>query len=184
MHEGGARVHTLLVFRQDPRHHQVDRQADEGDDEDHAALHGLRGGKAQYGFIADPADHAQHGQAVDEGGQRLGAAKAERVARRGRASRDQLRQQGQAQRGRVRDHVARIGNQGQRIGQETGDDLDAGKRQGQPQRPREDALAAPLERVGVLGVAFQVGVQMGGVVFGVVVRGLHGMLCEMRLPSV
>lgn len=182
MHEGGARVHALLVFRQYPRHDYIDRQADEGDDEDHAALYGLRGGKAQRRFVADPAHHAQHGQAVDEGGQRFGAAKAERVAGRRRAARDQLRQQCQAQRGRVRDHVARVGNQGQRIGQEAGRHFDPGKRQGQAQRPREDALAAPLERVGVLGVAFQVGVQMGGVVFGV--RGLHGMLCGMMLPPV
>ncbi len=127
-------------------------------------LHGLRMHQALDGFPADPAHQGQHHQAVDERGQRFGAHEAERVARRRRTLGDHLRQQGQAQGGGVGDHVAGVRDQGQRIRQEAGDDLDQREQQRQAQREHERLLAARFDGMGMACVTVEVGVQVGRVV--------------------
>jgi hypothetical protein len=103
------------------------------------------------------------------------SAEAERVARRRRTLGNQLRQQRQAEGGGVGHHVAGVGNQGQRVGDEAGDDFDDGEQQRQHQRAGQRLLAARFNEVRVLGVAGAVGVQVGGGGGGGF--GVHG--CEV-----
>ena len=69
---------------------------------------------------ADPEQHDR----VDQGGEDLGAVVAERPARRGGQRGDVRRGERQHDRGGVGEHVARVGEQGQRAGQDGADELD------------------------------------------------------------
>ena len=122
---------------QDRERHQVDGEADGGDDEHQTG--------ADLRRLADPADRldehvagdAQQQQAVRDGGEDLDPLPAEGAPSACGSLGEGDRAEGQRDAGRVGGHVARVGQQGQRAGHHGADDL--GGQHGQRSGPRTTA---------------------------------------------
>ena len=136
---GPAYVQVLgLVPAQDDQPGGVGQRADDGDGEHQAGLDLARLAQPVDRLDQHPDGHPDQQQGVAQRGQHLGPLHAVRAARAGGPGAQAGPDQGQHQSGGVGQHVAGVGQQGQRAGEQAADDLghedDAGdgQHQGQP----------------------------------------------------
>jgi hypothetical protein len=116
----------------------------------------------QPGLAQDVGGHRQQRDAVRGGGEDLDAVVTVGPARRGRAFGELHRDEREHQPGDVRQHVARVGEQGEAAREEAGRDLDAEEDPAQPEHRRQPPAAA-------VGGAAAMGAGMGVAVSGAVI---------------
>jgi hypothetical protein len=135
------------------RRREVDRDAGERDPEHDAAVHGRRRGEPARGRVHDEEADDEQRDAVSLRGEDLAAAEPERPRPARGMRRDVRRDQCGGERGRVGEHVAGIGEQRERAGEERGHDFAHHERDDQRERDRDRAavVRAVSVRVRVQG---------------------------------
>ena len=163
-----------LAAPEDPQNDEVDHQA-HGRDHQHGPAENLdRREQAARRLDQDPADDGDQGHAVDEGGQHLEAMVAIGAARVVGTPGDAERHPGERQGGGVGQHVAGVGDQRQRAGEQPAHHLGHREPAGQPQGDQHAArvigrhLAVGVGVAVVMAVVVAVGVA--------VIAGLAGGL--------
>ncbi len=136
MQQRGARVEVLLAAAQQPRHQDVDQQAERGGDGNCHARDGLRILKALHGGDGEPGHQHQQSQAVDERGDEFRAPEAVGMQSRCGARSDPRRRRGKRQGAGVADHVPGIGDQSERPRPQTDPGLHRGIAEGKQSRQR------------------------------------------------
>ena len=138
--DGGAEVEVAAVAAgEDPEAEDVDHEAGGGDGEHDAAGDRLRVVEAMEGLEDDPDGDQEEREAVDEGGEDGEAVEAVGAPGVGGAAGEAEGEPGQREGGDVGEHVAGVGEKGERAGEEAAGDLDQHEAAGQE---RGDAYGA------------------------------------------
>ena len=144
---------------QDPQADQVDREAADRHQQHRQAGDRVRLGEARPGLVEDDQPDPEQEHGVGDGGQDLGAVEPERLAQGGRTGGDPQRPERHPQPDDVRQHVAGIGEQGQRAGEQAADDLGDEVRRCETENHQQSALM----RAGRLGRSWP-GVRRSGMI--------------------
>ena len=149
---------------QDPERDRVDDQAGGGDDQHGAADHRHRLHEALHRLPGDGDRDEEQRQPVDEGGQHLEAVEAVGALPVGGARRDPHGEPGERQRRGIGQHVAGVGEQRQRPGDDAADRLGQHGDRGQQAGPEQAALvgAGLGVRVAVVLPALRLPVAVSG----------------------
>ena len=137
-------------LRERPRRDEIDRHADERDDQHRLAADVRRGDQPAAGLEHDQQGEHQQRDAVRLRREDLDAPEAVRHDALGGSRREPDRNDREADRGGVGQHVRRVGEQRERSDDEADDDLEAHEADDQREREREFA------RVGVGGHSVRV----------------------------
>ena len=147
-HHMGRRARQIKIApvaaMDDPKGRQIDQQSGDGDRQHGIAHDGHRLDDAAHRFDADPADHNDQGQSVDEGGDDLQPviAVGAFVVRRapGHAEGDP----GKRQRDGIGQHMAGVGEQGQQARDQPARNFHRHENGDDDQRPEDAPLVAVL----------------------------------------
>ena len=124
-----------VCARELPGGDEVHADADQGDDEDHAALCGQRRDEPPNGAVDDQAGEDEQRRTVRLRGEDLGAPQPERPVAVRRLGREPQHEERHRERARVGEHVRRVGEERERVREDASDDL-AGH-EGEDQRERQ-----------------------------------------------
>ena len=113
---------------------KIDRDSGTGEDEHEPAVHVCRRDQPAYGLVHDPDPDERERDPVRERREDLHAPEAERPAPAGGTSGHRGRDEREPKRGRVSEHVPRVGEQGERAGDDP--DRDLGNQQAGDERER------------------------------------------------
>ncbi len=148
MQRGAADIEVLPVAAvQDREGDHIHDQAGPGHDQHGRPRHLDRRNQAAQRFEEYPADDDQQAQTIHEGRENLEALVTERPPRVRRAPADVESNGRERERHRVRQHVARVGQQRERAGENAADDFDDHEGAGQCQR-NDDALHVAADVIG------------------------------------
>jgi len=125
----------------------VDREPPDGDEEHRSAENGRGMGEAHRRFDDDPGREREHDDAVEESGEDFGAMPAIGTRVVGGPPRQAYGDPGERQRARVGEHVAGIGNEGERARKNAAERLDDHEAAGEPERHEHAPLIASAVRM-------------------------------------
>ena len=141
MNQGAAHVEVLAVAAvEEHEHADIDGEADGRDHQHGAAHHRLRRHQAPRRLDDDAAGDDEQHQPVAEGDQDLQPLEAIGAPAVGRPAREAEGKPGEREPGKVGEHVAGIGQQRQRAGNEAAGRFDDHERAGDERRPEQAAL--------------------------------------------
>ena len=153
MQQGRSGVQAVRIAVQAPRDEEIDDETDHRH-RHHRATEDLPGlGQALDGLGQDPERDHHQGTGVQGRAQHLGALIAHGLLAVGGPCRDPVRDQGHRQGADVREHMARVGKQGQRPGEHPADGLDHHIGGRQHQREAQRALLFSVVSVVVVVMA-------------------------------
>ena len=146
--EGAADIEVVLARAAEREHDaRVQNQAQSGDHDHDRLLDRLRIPQAQRALVEDPAGQADQGQGIHERRQHARAVIAVRfdVVRRLVLQVEADRRQ--QQRPRIREVMAGVGEESERVGLDASPDLDENEQEGRHQRPAQDLSRAEIVMV-------------------------------------